>query len=28
KDRVLAHNPMGALYLSEGYYKNKLYKNK
>jgi len=26
KDRVLAHNPMGALYLSEGYYKNKLYK--
>jgi len=26
KDRVLAHNPMGALYTSEGYYKNKLYK--
>lgn len=26
KDRVLAHNPLGALYLSEGYYKNKLYK--
>lgn len=26
KDRVLAHNPMGALYLSEGYYKKKLYK--
>lgn len=25
KDRVLAHNPMGALYLSEGYYKDKLY---
>lgn len=25
KDRVLAHNPMGALYLSEGYYKKKLY---
>lgn len=28
KDRVLAHNPMGALYLSDGYYKNKLYKAK
>ncbi len=26
KDRVLAHNPMAALYLSEGYYKEKLYK--
>jgi len=26
KDRVLAHNPLGALYLSEGYYKSKLYK--
>lgn len=26
KDRVLAHNPMGALYLSENYYKKKLYK--
>ncbi|MBM7871363.1 putative metal-binding protein [Clostridium pascui] len=26
KDRVLAHNPLGSLYLSEGYYKNKLYK--
>lgn len=25
KDRVLAHNPLGALYLSEGYYKSKLY---
>jgi len=25
KDRVLAHNPLGALYLSEGYYKDKLY---
>jgi uncharacterized metal-binding protein len=25
KDRVLAHNPMGALYLSDGYYKSKLY---
>ncbi len=25
KDRVLAHNPLGALYLSEGYYKEKLY---
>jgi uncharacterized metal-binding protein len=24
KDRVLAHNPLGALYLSESYYKNKL----
>jgi uncharacterized metal-binding protein len=26
KDRVLAHNPIGALYLSDGYYKDKLYK--
>ena len=26
KDRVLAHNPIAALYLSDGYYKNKLYK--
>jgi len=26
KDRVLAHNPMGMLYLSDGYYKKKLYK--
>lgn len=26
KDRVLAHNPLGAIYLSDGYYKNKLYK--
>ncbi len=26
KDRVLAHNPVAALYLSEGYYKDKLYK--
>lgn len=25
KDRVLGHNPIAALYLSEGYYKNKLY---
>ena len=25
KDRVLAHNPLGALYLSEGYYKGKLF---
>lgn len=25
KDRVLAHNPLGALYLSDNYYKNKLY---
>ncbi len=26
KDRVLAHNPMGALYLSQGYYRKKLFK--
>lgn len=26
KDRVLAHNPLGAVYLSEGFYKKKLYK--
>ncbi|WP_027398339.1 DUF1847 domain-containing protein [Anaerovorax odorimutans] len=26
KDRVLAHNPLGALYLSDSYYKNVLYK--
>jgi uncharacterized metal-binding protein len=26
KDRVLAHNPIAALYLADGYYKNKLYK--
>ena len=25
KDRVLAHNPLGAIYLSESYYKNKLH---
>lgn len=25
KDRVLAHNPIGALYLSDGYYRDKLY---
>ena len=25
KDRVLAHNPLGALYLADSYYKNKLY---
>lgn len=25
KDRVLAHNPLGALYLSDGYYKDRLY---
>ena len=25
KDRVLGHNPIAALYLSEGYYKDKLY---
>lgn len=24
KDRVLAHNPLGAIYLAQGYYKNKL----
>lgn len=24
KDRVLAHNPLGAVYLAQGYYKNKL----
>lgn len=27
KDRVLGHNPVAALYLSEGYYREKLYKN-
>ncbi len=26
KDRVLAHNPMGALYLADSYYKKKVYK--
>ncbi|MBZ4663045.1 MAG: metal-binding protein [Caloramator sp.] len=26
KDRVLAHNPLGALYLSDSYYKDKLHK--
>ena len=25
KDRVLAHNPLAAVYMSEGYYKNKLF---
>ncbi|NMB00560.1 MAG: DUF1847 domain-containing protein [Firmicutes bacterium] len=25
KDRVLAHNPLGAIYLADSYYKNKLY---
>lgn len=25
KDRVLAHNPLGAVYLSDGFYKNKLF---
>lgn len=25
KDRVLAHNPLGAIYLSDGYYKKKVY---
>ena len=24
KDRALAHNPLGALYLSDGYFKNKI----
>lgn len=28
KDRVLCHNPMAVLYLSEGYYKSKLYPKK
>lgn len=28
KDRVLGHNPLAALYLSEGYYKKKLFPNK
>ncbi len=27
KDRVLAHNPIGAVYMSEGYYKKKLYQD-
>lgn len=26
KDRVLAHNPLGAVYLADGYYKDKLFK--
>lgn len=26
KDRVLAHNPLGAIYQAEAYYKNKLFK--
>lgn len=26
KDRVLAHNPLGAVYMAESYYKNKFYK--
>lgn len=26
KDRVLAHNPLGAIYLADGFYKKKLYK--
>lgn len=25
KDRVLAHNPLGAVYLADGFYKNKLF---
>lgn len=28
KDRVLAHNPLGALYLSDSYYRDKLYSQK
>lgn len=28
KDRVLCHNPVAALYLADGYYKNKLYPEK
>ncbi len=28
KDRVLGHNPMAAIYLSEGYYRKKLYPEK
>ncbi|KJS88133.1 MAG: metal-binding protein, partial [Peptococcaceae bacterium BICA1-8] len=28
KDRVLAHNPLAALYCAESYYKNKLFPNK
>ena len=28
KDRVLAHNPLGALYLADSYYKNKLFNRK
>jgi len=28
KDRVLAHNPLGALYLSNSYYKSRLYRRK
>jgi len=28
KDRVLGHNPLAAVYLSEGYYKDKLFKQK
>ncbi len=27
KDRVLAHNPIGAIYLSDGYYRKKLYED-
>jgi len=27
KDKVLAHNPVGAIYMAESYYKNKLYPN-
>jgi uncharacterized metal-binding protein len=26
KDRVLAHNPLGALYLADSYYKDRLFK--
>lgn len=28
KDKVLAHNPVGAIYQAEGYYKNKLFPSK
>jgi len=28
KDRVLAHNPLGAIYQAESYYKNKLFPEK
>ena len=28
KDRVLAHNPLGAIYQADGYYKSKIFKQK